>query len=495
MFEIPDDLEHARVPKYLWRYAHDHSRLAGAAAELNRFLTDLAAEASIPVHSIEARAKTLGSYQDKSLKRLDDGTPKYPDPADPDRGIQDCVAARVILYTSQARDAFAQRIGRRTTAGEPFNPGDEKHNGYDSVHIIVRAIDDVDLRARHRVLAMYLDDYKALEIQLRSVAAHAWAEYEHDIRYKSPAYKALSKNDKAQVDQWFVEAGGVRRFMDDLFGRIEKLMAQEGNSASRVGPVELTGDTGDFEDEAIEDLRHLDEAELRQLIEQRFPPSDFPTSDVGDPAALSELIEHLSELGVTAVGRLESSLSAIESDQVSSLMDYPVTPTGVRRLDDELLAAFNEAYVETAPTDDRKQLLLLRLRRVRGKFAIYSIHDGHKSSTVMPAARAVRDVAALVAERYGLEASVVEGAVVRDPLELRKSDKPVKVSTSHGDLHVATNLSRSWAEEILQALIERAAGSEWSVIRAGDVLAVAPPGKVVPDDQSGDSEVSDWSAH
>ncbi|WP_433194495.1 hypothetical protein ACQP1G_37955 [Nocardia sp. CA-107356] len=485
VFAIPGDSHHARVPYYLWAYAHDHAHLAEAADELQRFLADVANEASITVHTIQARAKTLGSYQDKSLKKLDDGTAKYPDPKHPETGIQDCIAARVILYTSQARDDFADQITRRAAAGDPFNPGDEKHNGYDSVHVIVREITNDALKTRYKALAKYLEAYPGLEIQLRSVAAHAWAEYEHDIRYKSPAYQALSKNDREQVDQYFVEAGGLRRFMDELFDRIDGLMAKEDDSTSPVDPDELTDEVGYSKDEPGED-HDLATDTLRSLIEERFPKND-----VGENAAVTELISNLGPLGVRSIGRLKSTLEQIESDDVFSLMEYPVTPTGARRLDDELLTAFTERYVEHAPNDDRRQLLRLRLRKVRGKYAIYSIHDGETFGPAVPAARAVRDLAQMVATDRGMYAALIDGAIALDAEKLKSSAKPGAVSTPSGDLQVATNLSRPFAEEILKTLMERAAGSGWSVTRAGDVLVEAPSAIVPGEPATGDMSTSE----
>ena len=94
-------------------------------------------------------------------------------------------------------------------------------------------------------------------------------------------------------------------------------------------------------------------------------------------------------------------------DQVERLMDYPAKPTGARRLDDELLAVFTERYVDTAPEKSRRQLLWLRLGRVRGKFSICSLHDGHTEGRPVSAARAVRDLAHLVATTHGIRAAVV----------------------------------------------------------------------------------------
>jgi len=117
------------------------------------------------------------------------------------------------------------------------------------------------------------------------------------------------------------------------------------------------------------------------------------------------------------------------------------------------------------------------LRRVRGKFAIYSIDDGTRVTRPVAAADAVRQLVALVAGRYGPSAAVIDDAVALEAGVLMKSTHARVVKVGDVELYVATNLSRSWAEEIMRAPLDRAPGSGWRVIRAGDVLAEAPPAK------------------
>ncbi len=466
-FEDPENEGFSRVPTHLWAYANAHTDLAAAAADLRNYLEGLAVEASIQVHTIESRAKSLQSYVGKATATRD-GIPKYDDP----RGqIHDCVAARVMLFTTRARTDFAEILLNRTKVLSRHNPGDTKHNGYDSEHLIITGFSDQDARARHVALAKYFDEYPALEIQLRSVAAHAWAEYEHDIRYKPGAYQALSSIDRAQVDQWFMEAGGLRRFMDQLFDQIQDLLQPESDRPDTEEP------SADFPDAGVElvlpeesDGRELTPETLYEVIEQRFPHDE-----VGDRKVVAELASHLGALAVVTVGGLESALSEIESDQVGRLMDYPTPPTGVRRLDDELLAVFTDRYVAAADDPDRAHLLRLRLRRVRGKFAIYSIDDGARvSRRPVAAARAVRQLAELVAARYGAQAAVVNDAIALEPGVLGRSAHARLVQVGDAELYVTTNLGRSWAEAIMRELLARAPGSGWRVLRAGDVLVEAP---------------------
>ena len=105
-----------QVTSHLWQYAQDQDFLADVARETRRFLTELALDASIDVHLVEARPKTLASYMVKSEKTKDDGAPKYTDPA---AQIHDCVAARVIVYTTRARNDLAELIVSRCEFRSP----------------------------------------------------------------------------------------------------------------------------------------------------------------------------------------------------------------------------------------------------------------------------------------------------------------------------------------------------------------------------------------
>ena len=59
-------------------------------------------------------------------------------------------------------------------------------------------------------------------------------------------------------------------------------------------------------------------------------------------------------------------LAGVDADQVTARMDYRYPPGAVRRLDDALLAAFGERYVELPGNAHRQALLRARLERMRG---------------------------------------------------------------------------------------------------------------------------------
>lgn len=448
---------HETIPQHLWQFAQEQDALARAAVDIQSYLRELGVEGSVQFHTIEARAKSLASYADKATRVNSDGTLKYSDPA---TDFDDCVAARVIVFTTRARQDFVELLVNRCTVGRQENPGDRKHNGYDSDHLIVSGLRDPSSAARYPALAGYFRRHPGLEIQIRTVAGHAWAEYEHDVRYKSTAYKNLGERDKARVDQWFIEAGGFRRYLDQTFNEIDEFLlptdaAGAGSAASDEPGVEPL-DEGDD--------RKLDEASLTELVAERYPGSE-----PGAPAAFDELLGHLTAMDVNRVSDLEEILAHNGGNDVADRMDYSSSVTGVRQLDDELLAALTQRYVETATSDERQQLLRLRMRRVNGRFAIYDVQaDGTGATGTITAARAVRELARLVATREGLDAVKIDGWIATDPHDLVKSTHPRLVKAASGPIYVATNLSRKTSEWLMSELVERLPAGSVRVLRAGD---------------------------
>lgn len=456
-----DKTSEVRVPSFLWKYANDHSLLNDATNDLRRYLSELANSAGISIHTIEARAKSLASYTEKSFKLDSEGESKY---SDPGSQITDCIAARVILFTSRARADVADLISERTTVGQRHNPGDEKFNGYDSEHFIITSLCDQADRTRFAALAAFLDIYPGLEIQLRSVAGHAWAEYEHDVRYKPGAYAELPISERQKIDQKFIEAGGMRRVMDTLFNEIQEILYPlEAEDYSGSDPAELAEDLESEENQASSE-NITSGAVLKYAMER------FPNSEPGPAPYFDSMVSQLESLEVGTIADLSSALSNVESEEVFLFMDYPRPPSAARRLDDELLAAFGMRYADEAQEDDRAQLLRLRMRRVRGKFAIYSIIENGVPSHPIPAARAVRNLAAIVAREAGIEAATIADAISSEKSDLNPSSHPRQVKTPNGVLFVATNLSRRWAERVMKQLIDSAAGYDVAVARAGDLL-------------------------
>ncbi len=159
------------------------------ADRVSGLLTDLLAD--ISTHEIRCRAKTVSSFGRKcvklasKVKASDPDSPKYPDPFATVGGITDLAGARVITYVPNTIDEVKKVIEEEFSLVEPWEDKGEKlievgRIGYKSVHALVRLS---DARRSLREFKLYKD--LVLEIQIRTILQHAWAEMEHDIRYKS----------------------------------------------------------------------------------------------------------------------------------------------------------------------------------------------------------------------------------------------------------------------------------------------------------------------
>lgn len=267
----------------------------------------------------------------------------------------------------------------------------------------------------------------------------------------------------------------MRRYMDKIFDDIESLLRPQGDADEAAPAVEPVIGVDEPSPEAL-DPSPLDVATLGELIAERFP-RDEP----GDSPSLAALVEQLAALDVTTVGHLKAALSNLEEGQVARLMDYPTETTRIRKLEDELLAVFLDRYIEAAPDADRQQLLRLRLRRVRGRFTIYSLEGPGGTQRPVAAARAVRNLVEFVAALEGIAATTISGVISANQSDIAPGWFPREVRTSEGPVYVATNLSRSYAESLMRQLVSRVPGSRMRVKRAGDLLFEAPPGTSLVD--------------
>jgi hypothetical protein len=177
-----------------------------------------------------------------------------------------------------------------------------------------------------------------VQVQLRTVLQLAWAEFEHDIRYKGtvPAEHA------SEFDRRFTLAAGLLELADQEFTAIRDRLrgaapAEAGDDDPRIAPSELAAFlAGQYADAGWSRTEHY--------------------------AWISGL---LLELGVTTLVELADLLRATDEAAIRERMDYRYPPGAVRRLDDALLFGFGERYVALHANAHRRDLLTQRLARLR----------------------------------------------------------------------------------------------------------------------------------
>ena len=165
---------------------------------------------------------------------------------------------------------------------------------------------------------------------------HAWAEFEHDIRYKGEYPEDIS-----EFDRRFTLAAGLLELADQEFSTIRERLRAPG----------LAG--GDVDDDSGSPR------ELAAFLAGQYPDAGWSRTD--HYAWISGL---LLELGITTLAELGEVLRGTDDREIQERMDYRYPPGAVRRLDDALLTAFGERYVRLRGNEHRAVALASRLEKL-----------------------------------------------------------------------------------------------------------------------------------
>jgi len=180
-----------------------------------------------------------------------------------------------------------------------------------------------------------------VQVQLRTVLQHAWAEFEHDIRYKG----SVPPEHASEFDRRFTLAAGLLELADREFSAIRDRLR---------GPAPVAGAADD------EDPR-IAPRELAAFLAGQYPDAGWSRTD--HYAWISDL---LLELGITSLAELAEVLRGTDDASIQERMAYRYPPAAVRRLDDALLTAYGDRYVALRGNDHRRAALETRLGKLLG---------------------------------------------------------------------------------------------------------------------------------
>ncbi|GIG24438.1 hypothetical protein Cde04nite_06820 [Cellulomonas denverensis] len=452
----------------------DWDWLPGAAGEIADYLRRLLTEGAIDAHDVSARHKSIQSFQDKCARKAYD---------DPRRQVTDCVAARIITYSITDRNKVCELIRSRFELSEDRMPGEEKEErrrGYDCVHLIAtgeRSGASTGWLVGGGDLAHYFERFAGLEIQVRTVAAHAWAEFEHHVRYKGVEYAAIGERDQVTIDCLFGVASDARRALDETFIAIAHILS---NPAG--GPViEPTASDVPTDDPGGTGTTAVDAGSLRAFLTERFPDDEDATEAGYDFAC-----QLVRSCAIESLESLSEKLDGIDGHQVRSLMATATRVTRVRRLDDELLAVYGEEYIANTGgigsgdwVSARPEKLRWRYDRLRQKVNVYEIVGRDCPPDLrgvrLSAAGAVRELARVLADRHGTRTVVVEGVVALQD-DAPGGRRMRCVESGRGPIWVAGDLARDTADEAILELLSRRSDLSLSVTRSGVAMAPGGPG-------------------
>ena len=320
------------------RYQEFCTRYPNAAADFLGAIEDVLSDAGLTYDHVTARVKEWRSLRSKSRKRRPDGTLMYPHPW---QDIHDLIGVRVTTYHSteipRIIEALTEVFEVRRSVDKTAQTRVSGSFGYGSHHLILR----VPPARVAPVLQAYAG--REFEVQIRTVLQHAWAEFEHDIRYKR---RGNTGKLAPEVDRAFTLAAGLIELADQQFD----LIAAQQSATDTTAPIDL-------------DVKFTAET-LPGIIALRHG-NTIPQSRLEHYHWLEEL---LHAHGLTTVAQLTELMSPANLEQVKTALHYTFQPGQVRIIDDLLLAAFGEEHI--AKTGTTGNFPAQRPARLRHRLAL-----------------------------------------------------------------------------------------------------------------------------
>ena len=302
------------------RYQEFCAKYPNAAADFLGAIEDVLSDAGLTYDHVTARVKEWRSLRSKSRKRRPDGTLMYPHPW---QDIHDLIGVRVTTYHSteipRIIEALTEVFEVRRSVDKTAQTRVSGSFGYGSHHLILR----VPPSRVTPALQAYVG--REFEVQIRTVLQHAWAEFEHDIRYKR---RGNTGKLAPEVDRAFTLAAGLIELADQQFD----LIAAQQSAPDTTAPIDL-------------DVKFT--AETLPGIIALLHGNTIPQSRLEHYHWLEEL---LHAHGLTTVAQLTELMTPANLERVKTALHYTFQPGQVRIIDDLLLATFGEEHIAKTGT-------------------------------------------------------------------------------------------------------------------------------------------------
>ncbi len=244
MNENDDPTEEFDFENHRLQAIQKYQRIQPLYEEYANIIKNLLSEAfkaqHIKINSIEDRAKAIDSFGNKaSLSSPDDpNKPYYPNPLS---DITDLAGARVIVFLPRTLGGVDGVIHAQFEVIEKTDKTliliQEEKFGYGGIHYLVRL-------KENRTNLLEYSRFKDLvvEIQVRTIMQHAWAEIEHDIQYK--AIETIP----SIIRRRFMSLAGMLEIADREFQTIQdddeslRTEARKSVQEGKLEQVEITPD-------------------------------------------------------------------------------------------------------------------------------------------------------------------------------------------------------------------------------------------------------------
>jgi putative GTP pyrophosphokinase len=312
----------AHRQKALDAYEPRRQEFAECAQAVRSVIASLLRDERVLHQSLEARAKTAESFGRKAAFPSEDNPekPKYPDPM---AEITDLAAVRVITYLLDDVERVNEIVERefeiveKSTRSGLLDEGERL--GYQSIHYLVRFASprcDLVEYARFKDLVV--------EIQVRTILQHAWAEIEHDIQYKS-------RETTLSIKRRFASLAGVVEIADREFQAISTEDRERRFNARNL-----------IKEGVLDDVEITSDA-LKAYLDEKYGP-DGRVSE----ASYEWAARILKRLEFRVLGNVDQTVAPYDDDQVSRIL-WKKRQGQVNRFMDVLLAALGDRFVLSLP--------------------------------------------------------------------------------------------------------------------------------------------------
>ncbi|HET7398167.1 MAG TPA: DUF429 domain-containing protein [Intrasporangium sp.] len=293
-------------------------------------------DAGINYLTVTGRTKSVESFAAKAGRTVD-GKRQYPRPL---TQITDQIGVRVITYGHEDVAAVADLLADQLSVQGDRDMGQETASegrfGYASRHLLVGIDPARSPGEREQRLVG-----RSASVQIRTVLQHAWAEFEHDIRYKGTIPEELAPD----LDRRFTLAAGLLELADREFSQIRARLQAP---APRQRPEPDVNDP------------RISAQDLATFLAGQYTEAGWSRTD-----HYEWVCGLLLELGISSLDELAGLLASIDGAGINARMGYRYPPGAVRRLDDALLAVFGSRYLALHGNAHREAQLRSRLEKLR----------------------------------------------------------------------------------------------------------------------------------
>ena len=300
---------HVTAKLLLAEYAQKQHLYKAFAEDITQLLTRILNRHEIAYHSVTCREKSTESLRvklenpEKQYTRLED--------------VTDLAGVRLTTYFHDDVDRAAAIVEAEFDV-DKVNSVDKRQSldpdqfGYASVHYVVE-LSPVrrELAENHRFAGF------KVEIQLRSLLQHAWAEIEHDLGYKSAS--SVPKH----IRRRFARLAGLLELADSEFVAIRNELAEYQRGIS--SQIRTAPDTVGLDRTSL--AAFIQQNLVVARLDQAIAVAAGRTLVERDEESTEHLLGRMLFLGFATVADVEAKLSANEDKLVRFVQRFSIGST------------------------------------------------------------------------------------------------------------------------------------------------------------------------